>query len=41
MRYLGQMGIDTQIMMYALMTPPDEINLLLLVRCSFIYATTE
>ena len=44
MRYLDQMGIDPLVMQHALVTPPDEIYVLLpegLQRYKFIEATTE
>ena len=44
MRYLDQMGIDPLVMQHALVTPPDEIYVLLpeeLQRYKFIEAATE
>ena len=44
MRYLDQMGIDPLVMQHALVTPPDEIYVLLpeeLQRYKFIAAATE
>jgi hypothetical protein len=44
MRYLDQMGIDPMLMQHALVTPPDEIYVLLpeeLVRYGIIEAATE